>query len=126
MTPIEIIALIFVIVAILKLIVLFVAVKPAKAMKIAKPLWTQHPAVVHIVGIALLAVLGYFLLQELSIVQLVAAMFFGFLLMAMFLMPYTKSVLKLAEEILKNKCKAWLAWLIILVMSLWVLKELFL
>lgn len=126
MTPIEIIALVFAIVAILKLLVLFIAVKPAKAMKIAKPMWTAHPAIVHVVGIVLLAVLGYYLLQELSIVQLVAAMFFGFLLMAMFLMPYTKSVLKLAEEVLKNKGKAWLGWLIVIVLSLWVLKELFL
>ncbi|HUW43403.1 MAG TPA: hypothetical protein VMV95_00360 [Bacillota bacterium] len=122
---IEWFVLVFVILAIIKIIV--VSFNPKEWFKFAKSLY-KNGAVLFIVELILAAVLFYFLLAELSLVHIMAVIVLGALLTGMTFALYNKETIDWAGKILKGKTlwnKAWLPLLIWLALSIWVLVELF-
>lgn len=123
MTPTEIIALIFAIIILIKAI--FVPFVSAKwLMNLVKKMFSNS-IILSICFTVIAVVLGYFLLQELSIVQIMASSLFGLMLFALIMAAYPKGYLKLADVVVKDKKKAWFASLVFLVLALWVLYALF-
>ena len=125
MTPIEIIALIFALAVLIKLIV--VIFSPKKWMKFAES-WLKMGTGLMIIYLIAAIVIGYFLLQSLTIVQIAAAMLFTAMLMGVGVMMYPGPVLKLGKEILNKKNvvkKNWLSLLIWIILAIWVLYALF-
>ncbi|MBW2980266.1 hypothetical protein KY360_02520 [Candidatus Woesearchaeota archaeon] len=123
MTVSEIIAVIFAVIILVKIVVLM-AVKPKKIIKfadkmIAKPVYNS------IAFLVIIAVLGWLLLKELSIVQIMAASLFGIFVYALALVQYPKQLDRVYKVILKNQKKMWLSWLVWLVLAVWVLKTVF-
>ncbi len=120
-TAIEIFALILAVIVLLKLIVLLI--KPDMLFKFSKKLFKQvklFQVLILIVG----AVVLYYLLQTLTIVQIFAVTFFVGSLYALLLAAYAEKLMKLfkPKTIVKDN---WLTFLIWTILSLWVLKELF-
>jgi len=122
MTPIEIMASVVVGLSLIKIIV--VSIKPEVWMnnvvrgiyghKISTPIFF------------ILAVGGlYFLLQELTIIQIMAVMFFFMFVFGLSLMAFAKDFLPFVESIYRNKTeiwrKSWFAALIWLVLIIWTI-----
>jgi hypothetical protein len=100
-TPVELIALILIIVVAIKLIVIFVKPK-AWNNNVVKKLWGKS-ILMTLISYILAGVVLYYLLQELTIVQILATMMFFALLVAAGIGPYKKELIKLADKILKDK-----------------------
>lgn len=69
----------------------------------------------------------YILLQELTIVQIMAVMAFTALLMAIAFMHYSREIIKLAKKIVTTEITGWL-WIYILIwvaMMIWALWSIF-
>ncbi len=125
MTPVEIIALILVIVGAIKIIALLV--KPSAWANTAGKLWRDSSVFTVVALIICLVVLRY-LLTELTIVQIFAV--FGFVAPFYWiaLAPYRKELFELVTRDLSVSSvvrKSWLTLIIWLVLMIWVLKELF-
>ena len=119
-TPVEWIALILMVIVAIKLIVILVSPK-AWFNSVAKPLW-KNAGLMTLVSLVLAAVVLYYLLVELTIVQILAVMAFLALLAAVGVGTYKKEVLALADKLLKDKTiirKSWLYILIWAVLILW-------
>ena len=123
MTPVEIIAVIFAILVIVKMVTVWF-VKPNFAMKMTK-MFMSNRIIVTVGFVIVAAVIGYFLIAEMSISQIVAASLFGMIIYGLFIVQYPDEYLKLAADAMKNKTRVWLPSLIFLVLSLWVLYEAF-
>lgn len=126
MTPIEIIALIVILVAAIKIIVLLI--NPKSWMGVVRKVWT-NPMITSVISLILAAVVLYYLLQEITIIQVFAAMALVGLLAALGIAAYSNEIVALGEKMLKDKAvikKAWLALLIWIILIIWALKELFL
>jgi len=125
MTPIEIMALIVIGLALIKIVVLFV--NPKHWMKVIEAVFTK-PALTIFVSVVWTAVVLVILLQELTIVHIFASMLF---LMPLFLMgfaAYGKDTTAWAKKMLKDKKlmkKSWLLILIWIVLMLWVIYTIF-
>ncbi len=125
MTPVEIIALIIVLLGVVKLVVLLT--KPQAWMHGTKKLWHNSNIFTAVALVLMLVALRY-LLEELTIVQIFAV--FGFMMPLFWigLAPFREEIFALAEKrvmggnILK---KNWLMSVIWLVLVVWVLKEIF-
>ena len=124
MTPVEIIALILIIVSAIKIVTILI--KPQAWANLTKKLWV-NPMVMAGISLILAAVVLYYLLQELTIVQILASMAFLALLAAVGLGIYAKEVMSLATKMLKKGImkRAWLYTLLWIVLILWGAKELF-
>ena len=125
MTPIEIIALIFVIIGLIKMIVLFI--NPANWMKVVDKVYSNS-AVTMIVGLVLAVVILNYLLAELTIVQIFAAMAFLGALMMINFASYGKETVTWANKLLKDKNmmkRSWLSIVVWIALMLWVLYALF-
>jgi len=124
MTPIEIIALIFIIIAIVKMISVFI--NPGFGLNFAKK-FTGYPMLLMIIDLIIGGVILYYLLQKLTIVHIIAVMFFTVILVKIALMPFMGDMLSVTDKILKQGLvkKSWLYMLIWTVLLLWGLKELF-
>ena len=124
MTPIEICALIFAILVLVKLIV--ISINPRKWMDLAETLLKSH-GYFSIVYLILAVIVGYYLMQELTVIQIVSAMLFTMLLAGLTMMQYPGPILKLSRETLKDKkvlSKNWfsvLIWIAIAVYTLYLL-----
>src|SRR3989344_4759567 len=119
MTAVETIAFIFIIVGLVKLLVL--TVNPAAWMNIAKKIWRKTPYL-SIIFLALAVLVFYYLLQELSVLQILAVSAFVALLFGMQFSRYSKEAIGFAERIMKKKENFWknnwlygLIWLALLV-----------
>ena len=126
-TPVEWMALILIVISAIKIIVILVKPK-AWNDSVVKKLW-KNSGLAMIVSLILAAVALYYLLQELTIVQILATMLFLALLMAIGVSAYKKEIIGLADKMLKNKSvikKSWLYLIIWIVLLLWGAKELFL
>ena len=126
MTPIEIMALIVVALALIKLIVF--AMNPSKWMKVIDAVFAK-PALTIIVSVVWAAVVLVILLQEMTIVHIFATMLFIMPLFLMGFASYGKEMTAWAKKILKDKKlikKTWLIILIWLVLLLWVIYTIFL
>ncbi len=121
MTPIEIFALIVAVIAIVKVVVLLV--NPKSWMKFAKAIYAQ-PAASMIVSLLLAAVVLYYLLTELTIVQIFAAVLFTMLLALSSFSAFPKELLEMANKLLEDKSimkKAWLPTIVWVALIVWVL-----
>ncbi len=124
-TPVEIIALIMIAIATIKIIVLMM--KPMSWMNFAKKFYSNTKAI-QIGSLVLGVVILYYLLQEITIVQILATTAFIGALIAMGLAPHMDLLIKRYEAQIK-KGQMWkdnliysLIWIALLV---WGAKELF-
>lgn len=124
-TPVNIIALILLVVAAIKILVILIM--PKAWVKLVKKVWV-NPMNMMIASLILAAVVLYFLLQELTIIQIFAAMAFVSLLAAAGIAMYSTTVVNAAQRLLRDReivKKSWLYILIWIILILWGLKELF-
>lgn len=121
---VEIIALIFAVLVIVKLLV--VSFSPKSWLALAKSLY-KTPMVLFIVELILAAVVFYYLLIELTVVQIFAAVTLGALLTGMSFAIYGKETIAWGTKLLDSNTpkKIWLPILIWLALAVWVLIELF-
>ena len=125
LTALEWIVTIFAILGIIKFIVILI--KKEKWWPITRSVY-GNPQIFSWVFLVLAAVIFYFLIQEFTIVEILAVAAFFMLLMAFGFTTYSKEVLELAQKIMK-KGFSWGQWLVILiwaVLLLWALYEIFL
>lgn len=126
MTPLEIIAFLLVLLGLIKLAV--VSRNPKKWLTFWKKKYSNTTAT-NIVALVLAGVVLYYLLQELTIVQIMAVAAFIALVFLIGFLPYVKELFEMAEKMLKQDNtlkKSWLVILVWLLLSLWVLWEIFL
>jgi hypothetical protein len=124
-TAIEWIALVLAVLVLVKIIVILVSKK--SWLPVTKKVYGS-PGIWGFVFLILAAIVFWFLIQELSIVQIVAVGALISLLMGVGIMGYSKDVLPFIDKVLKKSFNGW-TWLSIIiwiVLSLWVLWELFL
>ena len=121
---VEIIALIFAVLVIVKLLV--VSFSPKSWLALAKSLY-KTPMVLFIVELILAAVVFYYLLIELTVVQIFAAVTLGALLTGMSFAIYGKETIAWGTKLLDRNTpkKIWLPILIWLALAVWVLITLF-
>lgn len=126
LTSIEILALIFILIAGIKIII--VLLNPRTWLdNIVKPVYKESKLKILIFLILALIVL-YFLLQELTIVQILAVMLFLCFLTAVGILPFSKEISNIAEKVYKDKNlikKILLSFIIWIILLLWGLKEIF-
>jgi ABC-type transport system involved in multi-copper enzyme maturation permease subunit len=123
MTPIEIIAVVFSIVILIRSII-FLSTKPqslVKAMEKMFPKTTLLTIMFLVVG----AVVSYYILQELTIAQVMASILLGLILVGLVIVQFPKEFLNLAKAIVENKGKVWLSGIIIVALAIWVLVDVF-
>lgn len=123
MTALEIIATIFAIFVLVKIVV--VLIDPQIWMKkVAEPL-LGNPRLATAVYLVLAIVVGYYVFASLHIVDVAAVMLFTALVMGVGMMPYSKALLKIAGEMSATRSdllrNAWLPIVIWTVIALWVL-----
>ena len=123
MTSIEILATIFAVLVIVKLTV--VTAKPALWMRWAGAM-LKNELVATLIYLVLAVIVGYFILAELTVVQVAAVTLWVSMLGGIGLVPYSKILLKSRDELLSvGMRKAWLAILIWAVFAIWVLYAVF-
>ena len=125
MTPIEIMALVVVLLGGIKLIVF--AINPKSWMKVVDSVFSR-PMLTTVVSLILGALVLWFLLKEITIVQIFGAMLFFMFLMALGWSAYSKEMLAFSKKVLKQKDllkRSWLILVIWIVLLIWVLYALF-
>jgi len=120
MTPIEILALILIAITAIKTVVNLAA--PKSRAKVVKKV-SKNPTILYILFLVLAAIVLYFLIQEITIVEILAVTLFVTLLMAIMFIPYFGELGNLAEKI--SLKKAWLGILIWLILMIWALYVMF-
>ncbi|MAG77831.1 hypothetical protein CL616_00535 [archaeon] len=126
MTPLEILALIVIVLATIKLIVFLI--NPKHWMKVVEKTLCGCPHMIVIFVVWAAAVL-WLLLTELTIVHIFATMLFVMPLFALGFAAYPKETQAWAKKIIKDKNlmkKTWLIWLIWIALMLWALYTIFL
>ena len=126
METIAIFALIMATLALVK--ILIILVKPRAWYNLVKAVW-KAPTIVMLICLILAAMVFYSLLQELSLVQIMAVVLFVALLGGVTAAVYSKEVVSLAGKMLNDRKfmrKAWLPIIIWLILVLWALKEILL
>lgn len=125
MTIIEIFALIVALAVIIKIGVLMI--NPKQWIKLTEKIW-KVPYIVLVVSLVLAGVVLYYLLKDLTIVHVFAVMLFIVLISAATLSVYIKDFLAIAHKFSKEKNfakKAWIPILLWILLSIWVIKEIF-
>ena len=125
-TPVQWMALILIVVSLIKILVILIKPK-AWYSNVVKPIW-KSPAITMVVSLILAAVVLYYLIQEITIVQILASMLFFALLMAVGFSIYQKEVLGIADKMFKSKDlvkKSWLYIILWLIVIGWGAKVLF-
>jgi hypothetical protein len=124
MTPIEIIALIFGVLVLVKVVCVFINPKSLikKATKILK-----HPTALTVTYLVLLVVLGIQIFAVLTIEQVASVILFTVLLVGLSLVPYADTTLKLTKHILGKDMvkKEWLPLAIWIVLAVWAVYAVF-
>jgi len=125
MTPIETFALIVILAALIKIIV--IAINPKTWVGFAKKVYA-NTVLVMIIGLILAAVVLYYLIQEITILQIFGVMLFIALIAMMGVAVYAKEVMPVIEKIIKEKNfmkRAWLPILIWIILLIWAIIEIF-
>jgi len=128
MTPIEIMAFILAIVTLLKLCLIIFDLKSFKKLKNWWiKLLKKNTMLVTIIILILIAIVGNYLLEIFTIIEIAAVMLLTFLLMALAFLPVIGSMEKVSDEILKKDFlkKYWLQTIIWLALAIWILYVLF-
>ena len=120
-TPVEIIALVIIVVGLIKIAVLLV--NPKAWMNFAKSLYAK-PKAVSAIAFVLAAIVFYYIIQEISIVQILAVTAFVALLILFGMAPEVPHLIKRfnVRNIWKDYWLYTLIWVILLV---WGVRELF-
>ena len=123
----QITVLLLAILVVIKFLVL--AIKPKAWLNFAKSIYS-NPLIAGLVEVILAAVLFYYLLIQLSILQIMAAVTLGALLTALGFTIYGKEMLPFVGKLLRNKKvlwspRAWFVWLIWLVLIGWAVYTIF-
>jgi len=123
----QIAVLLLAILVVIKFLVL--AIEPKAWLNFAKSLYS-NPLVTGLVEVILAAVLFYYLLMQLTIVQIMAAVTLGALLTALSFTIYGKEMLPWIGKMIRNKRilwspRAWFVWLIWLVLLGWAVYVIF-
>ncbi|MFH1638435.1 MAG: hypothetical protein ABIB71_08470 [Candidatus Woesearchaeota archaeon] len=124
-TPLEIICLILIGISLIKLVV--VAIKPKAWLKVPESIFAR-PCVSMVMSLILAGVVLYFLLQELTFVQVFASMAFFMMIMLAMFSSYSKEVMAMANKLLKKGGmwkRIWLVVVVWLVLMAWVLYAIF-
>jgi len=124
MSPIEIIALIFALAIILKLVFFWFLFKPKFVMKIIDSVF-KKTILMSVIFMGIAVVLLYFLTAELNVMQIVSAALFGMMVFGLMIIQYPNAYKKLAEDVMKHKEKAILPWIIFVLLAVWVLYAMF-
>ena len=93
MTPIEILATIFAVLVLFKLLIIIVS--PKLRVTIAESILSKNAAILTITLLILTAIIGYYVLSSLTIVEVAAAMMLMSGLMALFFIQYKKIMIQL-------------------------------
>jgi len=123
MNPLEIISLIFAIIVLGKAV--FVHVTDTKKFLKYMDSILQQRTVLSIAYLLVIGVLGYFLLRELTIVQIVPAMLLGMAAYILLFIQYPKALLGFGKEYVHDKHRAWLPWVVYIAIAIYVLIVLF-
>tara|TARA_Y100000034_G_scaffold122112_1_gene167151 strand:+ start:461 stop:850 length:390 start_codon:yes stop_codon:yes gene_type:complete len=121
-TPVEIIAGLFAAIGIIKILVILID-KSKWHNHVVKPIYGGNTGVVSLVSVVLAFVILYYLLMELTIVQIFAVMgFFSMLIMFSFI-QYQKELTGFIDKVYKKDFNCWLWFYIVLwvALSFWVL-----
>ena len=123
-TPLETIALILIVIILVKLII--VIANRNAWLKFTRKIYNK-PIPTTIVLAALGILVLYYLVQELSIVQIMAVLAFSSLIFALGFLQYPKEMHKLSTKVLKKKFSPGIIVYILiwLALSLWALYALF-
>ena len=108
--------------------ILVVLISPKSWLNLVGKIW-KLPILTMIVSLILSGIVLYYLLQEISIVQIFGVLLFIALISAATMAVYIKEVLPFVQKMLKDRSflrKAWLPILIWIILIIWALKELFL
>ncbi len=124
MTPIEIFALIFSVIVLIKILILIV--NPGRWFKLVKKVYSC-PLLIELGCIILAGVVLNYLLKELTFIQIGAVMLFTGLLGGITASSYSKEILSLAKKIMSKKKikKAWLSIIIWAALAGWILYQFF-
>ena len=122
----QITVLLLAILIVIKFLVL--AIKPKAWINFAKSLYS-NPLVLGLVELILAAVLFYYLLMQLTIIQIMAAVTLGALLTGLSFAAFGKEMVPFVSKFIRNKkllwnpaiCFIWLIWLILIGWALYVL-----
>ena len=124
-TPVEIIALMLIAITIIKLLVL--STNPKKWLSLVEGLYANANTT-KVIALILAAIVLYYLLQEITIVQIFATMAFIFLIMAIKFASYKNDIIALARKILNKEGvikKSGLLVVIWLLLMIWALYAIF-
>lgn len=122
-TTIEWFALVIAVFALVK--IGFILLKPKAWISFATKVW-KNPKITGSVALILSIVVLYYLLKEITIVQIFAAMLFFSLLMMMGFAPYAKELISMSKKNIKKIVKELRLYLLIwLLLIIWVLWEIF-
>ena len=125
MTPVKIIALIFTIFSLVKLVV--VLINPSSWSSVVKKMYAKTGYVMAFSVVAAVIILTY-LLQELTIVQIFASMTFMMTLMMLQFSIFGKEIIELSDKFLSDKNllkRMWPVLLIWIILMIWVIYEIF-
>ena len=124
LTSLEIIALIFIIVAAIKLLVILINKKDW--LPVVRTVYS-HSLVSSIILAILAIIVFYFLVQNISIVDIMAVATFISILFALSFLQFSNEILVLANKIYKNKLSpaTWIYIIIWLALMIWALYEIF-
>ena len=119
MTSIKILATIFALAVLVKLALIII--RPNLWMKVVDVILKNYVRTM-VVYLVLAAIVGFYVLTNLSIVDVAAVMLFTSLLGGVSLAPYSTSLKKLQEEVMSvGLGKTWLPMLIWGLLALWIL-----
>jgi hypothetical protein len=112
-------ALIFVLAAAIKIVAGLIA--PKSWLGLVKSVW-KTPALIAVLSLVLGAISLYFLLQELTIIDIFAAMLFLCFLTALTASSYAGEIVAIAQKLVKDKSilkKAWLPLIVWIILIVW-------
>jgi len=116
MTPIEILATIFAVLVLVKIAIC--AVNPKHWMRWARAA-LKESALAMVAYLILAAIVGYYVLTSMSIVQVAAVMLLTGILAALAFIPYSEALLKMGEDIVE-KGVLYKSWKVGIIVSIWV------
>jgi hypothetical protein len=123
MTPTKILAIIFAVAILVKLA--FLIIRPRLWARAAHAVIGNY-ATATVIYLILAAIVGYYVLTSINIVEVAAVMLFASLLIGLSLAPYAASLVKLSDEVMQvGLGKTWLALVIWGLLALWVLYAVF-
>ena len=125
LSSIEVMALILAVIGIIKVVVILV--NPSAWRGVIRTVYGSR-GMLTIVSLVFGAVTLYYLLKELTIVQIFASMLFLMFVMLLAVSAYSKQLLAFYDTLLKDRAviaKAWVAIIVWAILTVWVLYSIF-